>query len=635
MKPFAQQNYYELLEVPVTAPMDDIRAAYARLMELYAPDSIAVYALVDSEQVDALRARMTEAMEILTDADLRAEYDKDLGLSARRLADAVASPPSVVERAAESLASAVADDGRVSAEMSSAPVDEAPSARDESSPSSEEGSATRKRTRGSASTSGAPESLLVTGPQDFRASFFTGFSLGYVTSSFQMSPVVGSAVDVSAAMSRAETAASASSADASHAKAGDETPAPTSGGMEQSDASEAASEPAARGMSAPAGETGARSIAPQAAPGSEVTTSSAPHLAQPAAQGSVAPEAAVVATASRTDSPHHVAPEAAAVAAASRTDSPHHVVPEATAVATASRPDSQHHVAPEAAAVATAPRPDSQHHVVPEVAPAATASQAVFHSQGAAVPASHSGGVQPVSPAVPPASASVPARPALHGDAPVPSEVSPAQSASEVEVAAPTAGVAPPPSVPQESAAPVSAATAQPAAQPIPQVVTAPPVVAPTPAESVMQREPVRPLSSELALTRPVSRPAGGRQLGEAQVLSQDSAIATAEAAMAQVASRVREVRPRIPDIPSDAEFNGELLRRVREARGYTLQQVADRTRISSRHLENVEADRYPALPAQVYLRGILMNLARELGLDPLRVSRSYLALASEKTGKK
>ena len=65
------------------------------------------------------------------------------------------------------------------------------------------------------------------------------------------------------------------------------------------------------------------------------------------------------------------------------------------------------------------------------------------------------------------------------------------------------------------------------------------------------------------------------------------------------------------------------------------LQQVADRTRISSRHLENVEADRYGALPAPVYLRGILMNLARELGLDPLRVSRSYLALASEKAGKK
>jgi cytoskeletal protein RodZ len=103
------------------------------------------------------------------------------------------------------------------------------------------------------------------------------------------------------------------------------------------------------------------------------------------------------------------------------------------------------------------------------------------------------------------------------------------------------------------------------------------------------------------------------------------------------VAARVREpqARPRTPEIPPDAEFNGELLRRVREARGQSLQQVADRTRITRSHLENVEADRYAALPPPVYLRGILMNLARELGLDPLRVSRSYLTLASEKSGKK
>src|SRR5262249_11675448 len=63
-------------------------------------------------------------------------------------------------------------------------------------------------------------------------------------------------------------------------------------------------------------------------------------------------------------------------------------------------------------------------------------------------------------------------------------------------------------------------------------------------------------------------------------------------------------------DIPSDAEFNGELLRRVRESYGLSLQQVAERTRITRIHLENVEADRYDRLPATVYLRGILVNLA-------------------------
>ena len=93
--------------------------------------------------------------------------------------------------------------------------------------------------------------------------------------------------------------------------------------------------------------------------------------------------------------------------------------------------------------------------------------------------------------------------------------------------------------------------------------------------------------------------------------------------------TRPRESRQRL-DIAADAEFNGELLRRVRESYGLSLQQVAERTRITRIHLENVEADRYDKLPATVYLRGILVNLARELRLDPARVSKTYL-LASQR----
>ncbi|RKH37170.1 helix-turn-helix domain-containing protein, partial [Corallococcus llansteffanensis] len=162
------------------------------------------------------------------------------------------------------------------------------------------------------------------------------------------------------------------------------------------------------------------------------------------------------------------------------------------------------------------------------------------------------------------------------------------------------------------------------------------------PAATGASKAAVRPLTSRPIDSRstansrpgPGSRSPAGPKLGDAQVLAQDSAIATAESALAQVAARVREARPRGVDIPADAEFNGELLRRVREARSLSIQQLADRTRISVRHLENVEADRYTALPPPVYLRGILMNLARELGLDPLRVSKSYLALFSEKPAK-
>lgn len=104
------------------------------------------------------------------------------------------------------------------------------------------------------------------------------------------------------------------------------------------------------------------------------------------------------------------------------------------------------------------------------------------------------------------------------------------------------------------------------------------------------------------------------------------------------VRSTPREHRPepraRPHEVPPGVEFNGDLLRQVRMARGLSLLQLSERTRISQRHLENVEADRYELLPAGVYLRGILMSLSRELGLDGLRVSKSYLAFVEARRAK-
>ena len=59
------------------------------------------------------------------------------------------------------------------------------------------------------------------------------------------------------------------------------------------------------------------------------------------------------------------------------------------------------------------------------------------------------------------------------------------------------------------------------------------------------------------------------------------------------------------------------------------VQQVCERIKIARYHLENLEADRYENLPAPVYLRGILMALARELRLDGQKVARSYLEAAA------
>ncbi len=107
--------------------------------------------------------------------------------------------------------------------------------------------------------------------------------------------------------------------------------------------------------------------------------------------------------------------------------------------------------------------------------------------------------------------------------------------------------------------------------------------------------------------------------------LSDDVEVAIVPARASPAREFRLEQRAKPYEVPPDVEFNGDLLRQVRMAKGISLVQLADRTRIGVKHLENVENDRYDALPAGVYLRGILMNLARELGLDGLRVSKSYL----------
>ena len=81
---------------------------------------------------------------------------------------------------------------------------------------------------------------------------------------------------------------------------------------------------------------------------------------------------------------------------------------------------------------------------------------------------------------------------------------------------------------------------------------------------------------------------------------------------------------------PADGTtWSGEVLRQIREARGISLQQISERTKVTRHHIENIEGDRFELLPAAVYLRGILLSVARELRLDGQKVARSYLERVS------
>ncbi len=85
-----------------------------------------------------------------------------------------------------------------------------------------------------------------------------------------------------------------------------------------------------------------------------------------------------------------------------------------------------------------------------------------------------------------------------------------------------------------------------------------------------------------------------------------------------------RELPPS-PPITPDTEFDGALLRAVREARGFDLRQISKRTKISTVYLSALEDDDFSALPALVYVRGFVAEVAKSLGLDPVQVSHSYV----------
>ena len=80
------------------------------------------------------------------------------------------------------------------------------------------------------------------------------------------------------------------------------------------------------------------------------------------------------------------------------------------------------------------------------------------------------------------------------------------------------------------------------------------------------------------------------------------------------------------PIIDANTEITGELLKTLREARGIDLAEISQRTKVSVHHLRSIEDEAWGAMPAQVYLRGFLVEFARFLRLDVQHVTRSYLA---------
>ena len=72
------------------------------------------------------------------------------------------------------------------------------------------------------------------------------------------------------------------------------------------------------------------------------------------------------------------------------------------------------------------------------------------------------------------------------------------------------------------------------------------------------------------------------------------------------------------------ADFGGRM-RRLREERGVTLRQIADRTKLSVSALEALERNDISRLPGGIFSRGFVRSYAIEIGLDPEQTVKDFI----------
>ncbi len=76
-------------------------------------------------------------------------------------------------------------------------------------------------------------------------------------------------------------------------------------------------------------------------------------------------------------------------------------------------------------------------------------------------------------------------------------------------------------------------------------------------------------------------------------------------------------------------EVNGQLLKRLREGRGLSLEAMVEATKIRKPYLMAIEEQDLENLPARVYLRGFLTQIARVLRVDKEKLADGYLAFVA------
>lgn len=77
--------------------------------------------------------------------------------------------------------------------------------------------------------------------------------------------------------------------------------------------------------------------------------------------------------------------------------------------------------------------------------------------------------------------------------------------------------------------------------------------------------------------------------------------------------------------VASEQEWSGGSIKRIRETKRITIEDLADYTRISKNYLIALEEESYQKLPAIVYVRGFLQQISKRLKLPADLVVKKYI----------
>lgn len=81
-----------------------------------------------------------------------------------------------------------------------------------------------------------------------------------------------------------------------------------------------------------------------------------------------------------------------------------------------------------------------------------------------------------------------------------------------------------------------------------------------------------------------------------------------------------------LEEIEREVEWKGPFLRKLRESRNISIEELSDHTKISKTYLLAIEDENFAKLPAAVFLRGFVIQIAKLLKLPHEKVAAAYLA---------